>query len=106
MKKRINDVVYWIQQEGQRKLKVVHRDRLAKYSFTHGFCQFGTNRLKEEAVLHNMEHSHTVDSVVLHASRPAPQVRVSAQATLKYSLVFIKDAYYETLVISLELCRL
>ena len=33
VKKRINDVVYRIQQEGQRKFKVVHLDRLAKYKF-------------------------------------------------------------------------
>ena len=32
-KKRINDVVYRIQQEGQRKFKVVHLDHLAKYKF-------------------------------------------------------------------------
>ena len=33
VKKRINDAVYRIQQEGQRKFKVVHQDRLAKYKF-------------------------------------------------------------------------
>ena len=33
VKKRINDVDYRIQQEGQRKFKVVHLDRLAKYKF-------------------------------------------------------------------------
>ena len=36
VKERINDVVYRIQQEGQRKLKVVHLDRLAKYYFRVG----------------------------------------------------------------------
>ena len=33
VKQRIDDVVYRIQREGQRKFKVVHLDRLAKYKF-------------------------------------------------------------------------
>ena len=32
----MNDVVYRIQQEGQRKFKVIHLDRLAKYYFIDG----------------------------------------------------------------------
>ena len=36
VKIRINDVVYWIQQEGQCKFKVVHLDRLSKYYFRDG----------------------------------------------------------------------
>ena len=36
VKKRINDVVYRIQQEAQRKFKVVHLDRLAQYYFRDG----------------------------------------------------------------------
>ena len=36
VKKRINDVVYRIQQEGQRKFKFVHLDRLPKYYFRDG----------------------------------------------------------------------
>ena len=36
VKKITNDVVYRIQQEGQRKFKVVHLDRLAKYNFIDG----------------------------------------------------------------------
>ena len=50
LKKRINDVVYRIQQEGQRKFKVVHIDRLAKYYFRDGL-PVRDERLKEGAVL-------------------------------------------------------
>ena len=45
-KKRINDVVYRIQQEGQRKSKVVHLDRLAKYYFREGFTSLGRTGLR------------------------------------------------------------
>ena len=36
VKKRINDVVYRIQQKQQRKFKFLHLYRLAKYYFRHG----------------------------------------------------------------------
>ena len=52
VKKRINDVVYQIQQEGQQKFKVVYLDRLAKYYFRDRLPNY---KYKEGEVLRNAE---------------------------------------------------
>ena len=81
MNKRISDVVYLNQQEGQRKFKVVYLDGIAKYYFTGALPArdehaYGGGGLKPMAL------SRTPESV-LHTSPLSLSGVISVKAAIK-----------------------